>query len=339
MISKTKIVTTMEMMEMTDMSDKKRLLEDALATVMSGCPKQSDGYHEEIYLDRDDVMEGNTAIEILDADDPIGTLYDVLFSCYVGTEARIEFEIFKKVRQMILDENPGLEIDEDEIKQYVESNVIVDYPMDHYLNQKFPVNIFMDTGDGNYDYVLNCAYPHYNGRPCDLIDKKASLCWLTYQQGYNKADLNRALKYQKYGESDYLKSVRQEVLNHTSHMGVLTFLVQMSLRELIILNGLLKLQDRNGHNYDNTKNPYCGLITVSKNTECGLFDPWQGGGSLFEIELEKDVTIPIRFIRSATVDGGDGYSVRNVYGCDDGIYGNDDVKIVIPKKERSKYVF
>ena len=105
--------------------------------------------------------------------------------------------------------------------------------------------------------------------------------------------------------------------NLPSHMATLTFLVRMTLRDLIELNRCIKLQDRNGHFYDATKNPYCGYIVLGKETMTGLFDPWAGGGSVLEIELEKDVRIPIRFIRSAMPDGCDDcgrYGVGDVYG-------------------------
>ena len=47
----------------------------------------------------------------------------------------------------------------------------------------------------------------------------------------------------------------------------------------------------------------------------GLYDPWGGGGSVFEIELEKDVEIPLRIVRSAMPDGCDGAaSIAEVYG-------------------------
>ena len=114
----------------------------------------------------------------------------------------------------------------------------------------------------------------------------------------------------------FLQSMRQELANLPSHMSTLTFLVKMTLRDLIALNRLIHMQDRNGHFYDATKNPYCGYIVLDKTTTTGLYDPWSGGGSVLEIELEKDVCIPARFIRSALPDGciKHEYSVSSVYG-------------------------
>ena len=55
-------------------------------------------------------------------------------------------------------------------------------------------------------------------------------------------------------------------------------------------------------------------VVLSKDTACGLYDNWSGAGSVLEIELEKDVVLPLKFISSAWPDGGRGYSVANVYG-------------------------
>ena len=117
-------------------------------------------------------------------------------------------------------------------------------------------------------------------------------------------------------------------------MAILTFLVRMTLEEIFELNELLKLQDRNGHFYDAEKRPYCGYILIDKKAECGLYDLWGGGGSILELQLEKDVRLPIRFIRSATVDGGDGCSIRNVYGTDSSIYRDVIKKIHAPKEKK-----
>lgn len=112
----------------------------------------------------------------------------------------------------------------------------------------------------------------------------------------------------------FLQSMRVELANLASAMSTVTFLVEMTLKELMELNRLVRLQDREGRHYDSRKNPYCGYIVLDKNTETGLYDPWHGGGSCFEIELEKDVRLPVKYIRSALPDGGDGYSVEEVYG-------------------------
>ena len=318
---------------MTDLI--KQIVRETIENKMCAWQKKPDGYyHEEIYADYRDEMEDSTLKEIMKSEDPEQTFYEKMFEWYQDAEYEIERNLLEAVVASIETAAPTETYDEDEIKDEIRELVSIDYPYEHFLKQEFCVNIFVDTGDGNYDYVLNCVYPHYNGRCGETIDDKASILWLARQQGYTKTDLNKALRKGDIKDPHgFLESMRQEVINHGSHMAILTFLARMTLEEIFELNELLKLQDRNGHFYDAEKRPYCGYILIDKKAECGLYDPWGGGGSILELQLEKDVRLPIRFIRSATVDGGDGCSIRNVYGTDSSIYREDVVKkIHAPKK-------
>ena len=91
-----------------------------------------------------------------------------------------------------------------------------------------------------------------------------------------------------------------------SHMAVLTFLVETTLEKA------LGIADCMRSDYLKAENP---TIRIGKNTMTGLYDPWGGGGSVFEIELEKDVEIPLRIVRSAMPDGCDGScSIAEVCG-------------------------
>ena len=319
---------------MTDLI--KQIVKETIENKMCAWQKKPDGYyHEEIYADYRDEMEDSTLKEIMKSEDPEQTFYEKMFEWYQDAEWEIERNLLEAVVASIETAAPTETYDEDEIKDEIRELVSIDYPYEHFLKQEFCVNIFVDTGDGNYDYVLNCVYPHYNGRCGETIDDKASILWLARQQGYTKTDLNKALRKGDIKDPHgFLESMRQEVINHGSHMAILTFLARMTLEEIFELNELLKLQDRNGHFYDAEKRPYCGYILIDKKAECGLYDPWGGGGSILELQLEKDVRLPIRFIRSATVDGGDGYSIRNIYGTDSSIYRYVIKKIHAPKEKK-----
>lgn len=293
-------------------------------------------FTSEIYADYRDEMSDKDAFEICESDDPEFTLYEKLEAWYMPVADYEWDEICKGIKEA-LEENcqhpEGLTAEEEDIvEDLVRETVYFSYPADHYMKQKFYVNIMLDTGDGNYDYTLNSPYPCWYGRYGDRLDEKSSLLWLARQQGYTKTQLWRALRKGDVADpKGFLDTCRQELANLPSHMATLTFLVRMTLRELIELNRCIKLQDRNGHFYDATKNPYCGYIVLGKETMTGLFDPWGGGGSVLEIELEKDVRIPIRFIRSALPDGCDGYGVGDVYGmC--GSAWKESLKEVHPPK-------
>lgn len=56
-------------------------------------------------------------------------------------------------------------------------------------------------------------------------------------------------------------------------------------------------------------------MVLGKETMCGLYDPWSGGGSVLEIELDKDVKLPIKYAIFC-VEGCKmhGYDIDEVYG-------------------------
>ena len=299
-----------------------------------GLYKQEDGtYKAEIYADYRDEMDNKSAIEICQSSDPQMALWDKLEEWYGDYAWRLRCELEDEIREeMEADDGPyseGFTDEEDEeFRSIMEELVYWNYPYDHFLKQEFFVNIMLDTGDGNYDYTLNSPYPCWYGQYNERLDEKSSLLWLARQQGYTKTQLWQALRKGDMADpKGFLESCRVEVVNLASSMAVVTFLVRMSLEQLIELNRCIKLQERNGRFYDVTKIPYCGYIILDKETMTGLFDSWCGGGSVLEIQLEKDVRIPIRFIRSALPDGGDGYGVDSVYGmC--GSAWRDTVKMI-----------
>ena len=88
------------------------------------------------------------------------------------------------------------------------------------------------------------------------------------------------------------------------------------------LNDAIKILQTLKDNYKNyswfnpqdTKGCPFGYLKLSKDTECGLYDKWNGGGSVLEIALEKDVKIPLHFITSIDTDE----EIQEVYGlCGD----------------------
>jgi len=320
-------------------------LKAAVETVLdreSSCYKQKDGSYEvEIYADYRDKMDYKTAADICSSDDLRQALAEKLYEWYADYECQSCCELEKAIhKELTSDGGPypdGLsDDDEEDIKQLLWELVCWKYPVDHFLNQAFKVNIMLDTGDGNYDYTLNSPYPCWYGRYEDRLNNKSSLLWLARQQGYTKSQLWDALRDEKPPPSmeryNFLDSCRVELANLSSHMAILTFLVSMTLEQLIELNRCIKLQDRNGHFFDATENPYCGYIILDKSTMAGLFDPWAGCGSVLDIQLEKDVRIPIRFIRSALPDGCDtGYGVSGVYDMSASAWKDTVKKISAPR--------
>lgn len=289
---------------------------------------ESGEFYIEIYADYSDKMDDKTIAEILASDYPEDTLHEKISECYADADMYVFGEAKNNVMQYLNKMYPDEEFDEDDVLNYIYENVYAKYPEDHYLKQEVYANIFMDTGDGNYDYVLNSVFPHYNGRQGEALNDKASIAWLARQQGYSKKALKNALYYCEYNDSEFLKSMRAEVHNMGSHMSTLTFLVRLTLEDLIKINKLVKLQDVNGHKYDATENPYCGYIIIDKSVVAGLYDPWCGGGSILEIELDKDVKIPAKYIRQILPDGEDGYSIEGVYGMSGSAWKQNMIKTI-----------
>lgn len=115
----------------------------------------------------------------------------------------------------------------------------------------------------------------------------------------------------------FIKSCIEELENLPSHMATLTFLVNMKLFDYFELREAMKSEKELNKSYVLKERKGTGTITISKDTMCGLFDVWSGGGSLLEIELDKDVVLPIKCIWRAEIETGKseyGYSVDSVYG-------------------------
>lgn len=297
-------------------------------------------YYGEIYADYRDHMDGSTAIKILNSPSPMDAFYETMNDWYLDAEWSYRKEISDVVQEALCHYDNGaypngLNFEEAEfLNDWITENIYFNYPTDHYLKQSFYTTIMVDTGDGNYDYTLNAHYPcYYGGRKGEAMDDKASLVWLAKQQGYTKGQLRKALDDGDMANPNgFLESCRVEMANMTSHMQVLTFLVKMDLETLIKINRLIQIRDENGHQYDATKYGNYGHIALEKNTMCGLFDPWNGGGSVLEIQLEKDINIPIKFIRSCLPDGGDGYGVDEVYGLCGSAWKDSLQRVHIPQK-------
>lgn len=196
------------------------------------------------------------------------------------------------------------------------------------LDPKQKINT-LSKGMRMNDYTLNSVHPCWYGAYNEPIDARAGIAWLAKTQGYTKGRLRRVLcKGDMANPNSFLESMRVELANLSSAMSTVTFLVELTLAQLLELNRLIKLQDRNGRHYDSSENPYCGYIIIDKNTETGLYDPWNGDGSVFEIQLERDVKLPIKYIRSTLPDGGDGYSIGSVYGMCGSAWTSGGVKTI-----------
>lgn len=320
-------------------SELRSLICTELDNMPEVCKTEDECYCYEIHAAYIDGMDNKTATEISQSDDPITEFLEKLQDWWNDYEWGLQDDLEERVKnKLIAGDGPYpdgfTDMQGDMFTNMMRELVYFQLPEDHYLDQRFCVNVMVDTGDGSYDYTLNSVYPCWYGNYEDEIDDKASIVWLARQQGYSKEQLWDALKEGDIKDPHgFLETMRQEVANCGSGMMVLTFLVEVSLRDLIELNRLIKLQDRNGHFYDNTKNPGCGYVVIDKNTMTGLYSPWDGCGGVLEIELDKDVRLPIRFIRSALPDGGDGRSISRAFCIGESAWSQGGVKQIYCPEE------
>ena len=292
------------------------LVKDYLAENHTWCKKADGNYHFEIDIDYRDEIEDYIAQKILDNVSPRDILIEKLWDLYQEQEWDIIDNLvddFKaKTDPKLLEDANIIEdgnLDDGDIREEFMDIIYVDYPEDWALGQEFCFNIIVSNGDNNYDFWLN---EHIVGEDGNVNEnaEKAGLVWLAKQQGYT---LDQVVEILKDGDvakpKTFLETVLQEVANGYG-CEALTFCVKMTLGQAIALKERME------------SNP-SGSIVLDKNVTCGLFDPWQGGGSVLEIACEKDVEIPFENIWKLYVDErrSNRYdSIHNVYGTDSSLW-------------------
>lgn len=298
------------------MKDIKKLVMDYLAENHAWEKKDDGFYHFEIDVDYRDEIEDSTAQEILESNSPRDTLIERLWDWYQESEWDIIDDLvddFKeKVDPKLFEDAVIIEdgnIDDYMIRDIIMDLIYVDYPVDWVEDQEFCFNIIVSNGDDNYDFWLNEHIVDEDGK-VDENAEKAGLVWLAKQQGYTLDQVVKILKDGNIAEPNtFLETVLQEVANGYG-CEALTFCVKMTLGQAIALKEKMK------------SNPN-GSIVIDKRVECGLFDPWDGGGSVLEIACEKDVEIPFENIWKFYIDEkrSNRYdSIHNVYGTTDAFW-------------------
>lgn len=298
------------------MKDIKKLAMDYLEENHAWRKNANGEYHFEIDVDYRDEIEDSIAQEILESNSPRDALLEKLWDWYQESEWDIidnlvdDFQ--EKVDPELLEDANIIadgNLDDGMIREEFMDAVYVDYPEDWALSQEFCFNIIVSNGDDNYDFWLNEHIFDEDGNVNENAEK-SGIVWLAKQQGYTLDQVVEILKDGDIAEpKTFLETVLQEVANGYG-CEALTFCVKMTLGQAIALKERMK------------ENP-SGSIVLDKRVECGLFDPWEGGGSVLEIRCENDVEIPFENIwkfyiderRSSRYD-----SIHNVYGTDSSLW-------------------
>lgn len=292
------------------------LVKDYLAENHTWCKKADGNYHFEIDVDYRDEIEDSIAQEVLESDSPRDTLIERLWDWYQEQEWDIIDNLVDDFRAKtdpkLLEDANIIEdgnLDDDMIREEFMDIIYIDYPEDWALSQEFCFNIIVSNGDDNYDFWLNEHIVDETGE-VDENAEKAGLVWLAKQQGYTFEELIEFLKDEEYVNSNkFISSLVAEIFSGYG-CEALTFCVKMTLGQAIDLKEKMK------------SNPN-GSIVLDKNVTCGLFDPWDGSGSILEIACEKDVEIPFDNIWKFYIDEkrSNRYdSIHNVYGTTDAFW-------------------
>ena len=152
---------------------------DILDTLLGYCRQEDGTFSYEIYADYRDEMDSKTAIKILQSEDPELAFWEQLEEWYEDYRWTLESELEKEILDKLT--APGgpypegfSDGDDAALRDVLLELVCFELPEDHFIKQSFYVNIMLDTGDGNYDYTLNSAYPCWYGSYRDPIDAKGS---------------------------------------------------------------------------------------------------------------------------------------------------------------------
>lgn len=292
--------------------------------------RDGDRYGFEVYCDYDEYLSDESLAEITRSESPQEKFDEIMDE---WLERAVEYyypELLKEIKNEIGDDE--YYENEDKIKEWVDANVYWFMPKKHF-NTDVDVVVSLDTGDLNYDFT-KCNILNWYGT-CDggigELEDESPIKWLAIQQGrleelkaaLGEEGLDQGTDFQtENGHSKFVKTVIQELQNATSHMNTLIFLVKMPLFDFIKLRELIESEKKDNSSYYFDERKGKKEFIVTKDSMCGLYDVWSGGGSVLEIVLEKDVVIPTKAIFDVWIDcrgsraNARGYDVSDVYSLD-----------------------
>lgn len=300
-------------------------LKERISDCIEQCFSPDEDGSIEIYCDYRDELSKTQIKEIMQSENPREKFQDILWDYDDWSEWD---GLFEYIRSRLNEEEKEMYINnQTEINDWLYEKYSFHLPEEHF-NKSVKVNIMLDTGNMNYDFtcdnVLNWDGRFSNGE----FDRNSSMLWLAEQQGKSEllkrccreSMLKWELDEQEHKETTecedgFIISAMHELANLTCHMGTMTFLVDMTLFDLFKIHEAIKAESELNESYHLEDRKGTGYIVLDKSTMCGLFNTWQGGGSLLEVECENDIVIPIKCIFDAVVDG------TNIYGWDvDSVY-------------------
>lgn len=299
----------------------------------------------QIYTDyRDRELSNETIKTLFESNNPRETLVEMVSDNAMNYSDNYGYyELIETINKRLTDEEREMFIENyDVIFDYIVENIYFYYDIEE-LNNEINVNIMVDCGNGNYDYACDNVLNWYGQYNDGEFDEESSILWLAKTQEKEKElkDCVRQIFREDINYMDrekqsdkFVESCIQELENLSSNMGTLTFLVKMPLFQVLDLLELQEEEYDENARYDPRENKKSkSYMVLGKETMCGLYDTWAGGGSVLEIELDKDVKLPIKYAEIC-VEGCRmrGYDVNEVYGLIDGCWKHSLKDIVEMEK-------
>lgn len=190
--------------------------------------------------------------------------------------------------------NYGVNLQLDRLKEQIKVNTVIILETEESANREYTINNFFNLLESTQFDDIEEIY--------DLQEslEESSLKTLLEKQNYSIDQYimfllsNQIDREHPLDDDPHFRSIYNEVLN-AYNTNMLIVKRQCTLAEYTRL-----LKD--------------DQITISKNDEIGYFDPINGSGSLFEINLKQDMTFNKNEYMIKTENTMPGYTISDVYG-------------------------
>lgn len=179
-------------------------------------------------------------------------------------------------------------------------------------------------GNSYYGPVNDCNF--------DENILKNALVYLIHQQGYSIKDVLDEIiadvDYDYDKKPKFVESISREVINNPNYNTILTACIKIEGFDICnFFDSIFKEE-----NY----------LWIYPSVRMGLFNKDDGGGSLFEINIDKPFFIPFKYIEDVIIENaycGDTYPVSEVYGIGDKRFWKKKIAITTEpfEKVETKY--
>lgn len=310
-------------------------LYDTLKNKLLDWIKEEYPHGYEIYASYDDEISDDTICKLIRDntekkdkiyDNPLDALYDYLWDNYEDYIGDIEIDLwneFLKNKNLTESEKEYADENREELWDVFLDNINITIPYDHFLNQRVQCDLVIDNGDWNTEFSRHDCFPNYeaHSNPHSNLSRESGMMLIGNLQGYSNKQIRNIWRqyrlarwYDKENKKKelkekypYITSCYHEIWECPSAQTCFVFCINLSLKELLEWH----------------QNP-TNITIPKKVTTMGLYNYWSGGGSLLEVQLEKDIVIPKENVAYLLPDEAwttsqnrgtkYGYSIRECYG-------------------------